>query len=245
MDGDGEANALAFALDGDVEADELAIEVDERAAATAGVDGGVGLEPILDGEGLIIEGGAAVFGAEDTAADGAAEAEGVTESEDCFTEEEVIIGGELDGGECFMIRGDEAEESDVTAGGADDGFGFEFASIGELDPDLGGALDDVKVCEDVAFFIDDDTGAEAEAGATGPVTVVEAVEFAEEVCEGVAVFDDFLRGDIDDGGHDCFHRLDDGVASGVSSGGRGGGLREDREREEESGCEEGGEFEAR
>lgn len=197
-DGDGEADALAFALDGDIEADELSIEVDEGAAAAAGVDGGVGLEPVLDGEGLVIEGGAAVFGAEDTAADGAAEAEGVTEGEDGFTEEEVIVGGELDGGELFFVRGDEAEEGDVASGGADDGFGFELAAIGELDPDFGGALDDVEVGEDVAFFVDDDTGAEAEAGVAGSVPVVESVEFAEEVGEGVAVFDDFFRGDIDD-----------------------------------------------
>jgi hypothetical protein len=240
-DGDGEADSLAFALDGDIEADELAIEVDEGAAAAAGVDGGVGLEPVFDGEGLVIEGGSAVFGAEDTAADGAAEAEGVTEGEDGFTEEEVVVGSELDGGELFFVRGDEAEEGDVASGGADDGFGFELAAIGELDPDFGGALDDVEVGEDVAFFVDDDAGAEAEAGATGAVAVVEAVEFAEELGEGVAVFDDFFRGDIDDGGHDVFDGLDDVVTSG---GGGGGGIGGGGEREEECGGEDCGGLEA-
>ncbi len=227
-DGDGEADALTFAVDGDVEADELTVEVDEGAAAAAGVDGGIGLEPVLDGEGLVLEGGAAVFGAEDTAADGAAEAEGVAEGEDRFAEEEVVVGSELDGGELLLVRGDEAEEGDVASGGADDGFGFELAAIGELDPDFGGALNDVEVSEDVAFFVDDDAGAEAEAGAAGAVAVVEAVEFAKEFGEGVAIFDDFFRGDIDDAGHDLFDRVDDLIASG---GGRIGGLRWYGERE--------------
>jgi hypothetical protein len=57
---------------------------------------------------------------------------------------------------------------------------------------------------------------------------VEAVEFAKEFGEGVAIFDDFFRGDIDDAGHDLFDRVDDLIASG---GGRIGGLRWYGERE--------------
>ena len=53
VDGDGEADALVaagVAGDGRVDADDLAVEVDQRAAAVAGVDGGVGLQEVLEAD---------------------------------------------------------------------------------------------------------------------------------------------------------------------------------------------------
>jgi hypothetical protein len=92
---------------------------------------------------------------------------------------------------------------------------FELASVGELDPDFRGALDHVQVGEDIAFFVDKDAGPEAETGAAGAVAVVVAPELTKEVSEGVAVFNDFFRGDVDDGGHDAFDRLDHDIAAWV------------------------------
>ena len=51
VDGDGEADPLVaagVAGDGRVDADDLAAEVDQRAAAVAGIDGGVGLQEVLE-----------------------------------------------------------------------------------------------------------------------------------------------------------------------------------------------------
>ena len=53
VDGDGEADPLVaagVAGDGRVDADDLAAEVDQRAAAVAGIDGGVGLQEVLEAD---------------------------------------------------------------------------------------------------------------------------------------------------------------------------------------------------
>src|SRR5262249_56745153 len=62
--GDGHADALPAAraaLDGRVDADDLAFQVDQRAARVAGVDGGVGLEEVL----VHVDAKAAALGADD------------------------------------------------------------------------------------------------------------------------------------------------------------------------------------
>ena len=48
VDRDGEADALAAAGDGGVDADDLAARVEQRAAAVAGVDRGVGLDEVVE-----------------------------------------------------------------------------------------------------------------------------------------------------------------------------------------------------
>ena len=47
VDGDGKADAATLGLDDGVDADDLAAQVEERAAAVAGVDRGVGLDEIV------------------------------------------------------------------------------------------------------------------------------------------------------------------------------------------------------
>jgi hypothetical protein len=137
------------------------MEVDEGAAAVAGVDGGVGLEAVADAQGGITAGLDAAFGTEDAAADGAAEVEGVAEGQDGFTEEEVVLGGELDGSEFDSGRGDDFQQGGVLVGVDGDEPGLVLVSVaGELDPDLAGALDDVVVGEEVAVVGDDDAGAQ-------------------------------------------------------------------------------------
>src|SRR5439155_15154953 len=51
--------------DGGVDADDLAVEVDEGSAAGAGVDGGVGLEEVLDADGVPERDLAAIASADD------------------------------------------------------------------------------------------------------------------------------------------------------------------------------------
>ena len=46
---DGEADPLGAGADGDVDADQLAVDVHQRAARIAGVDAGVGLDQRLVG----------------------------------------------------------------------------------------------------------------------------------------------------------------------------------------------------
>ena len=53
VDRRGEADALrAAAADGGVDADDLAVDVEQRAAGVAEVDGGVGLDEVLERAGL-------------------------------------------------------------------------------------------------------------------------------------------------------------------------------------------------
>ena len=81
VDGDGEADAhvaAGAAGDGGVDADDLAVRVDQRAAAVAGVDGGVGLDEVL------VVGDAdvgAALGADDAGGDGLVEAERIADGE--------------------------------------------------------------------------------------------------------------------------------------------------------------------
>src|SRR5262245_9023053 len=77
LDRDREAEALGVAGDGGVDADHRAGGVEERAAAVAGVDRGVGLEEVREadraaGE-LVLDGDAAAGGRDDPLRDGLGE----------------------------------------------------------------------------------------------------------------------------------------------------------------------------
>ena len=78
--GDGEAEALGREDDGGVDADDFAAGVDERAAGVAGVEGGVGLDDVVDEPaGGAAEGSA--HGADDAGGDGGLEAVGIADGD--------------------------------------------------------------------------------------------------------------------------------------------------------------------
>src|SRR6266404_981079 len=79
FDGYGKSDTVTFAVNGHVQTNELAAQVDERPAAAAGVDGRVGLEPVGDVQRLVLQGRAPVFGTEDAAADRTAQAERIAQ----------------------------------------------------------------------------------------------------------------------------------------------------------------------
>src|SRR5438105_6999921 len=72
VDGNAEGDAAVAARvrgDGCVDADDLAVQVDKRSAARAGVDGGVGLKKVLDADGGSQADLAALAGADDAVRD--------------------------------------------------------------------------------------------------------------------------------------------------------------------------------
>jgi hypothetical protein len=77
VDGDGEAEALAAGVDGGVDGDDLALEVEQRAAARAGGDRGVGLQEVDVAVGVEAE-AAAALGRDDAGAGGLLEAHGAS-----------------------------------------------------------------------------------------------------------------------------------------------------------------------
>ena len=70
----GEAYALGLAVDGGADADDVAVHVDDGAAAVAVVDGGVGLDHVVEDAVLGVDG--AALGADDAEGDGGAAFEG-------------------------------------------------------------------------------------------------------------------------------------------------------------------------
>ena len=55
FDGNGETDAVAFAVNRHVQSNQFAFQISERAAAAAGVDGGVGLQPVSHVQQLILQ----------------------------------------------------------------------------------------------------------------------------------------------------------------------------------------------
>ena len=218
-DGHGEADVLGVLIDGDVESDHLAVNVEEGPSGVAGIDGGIGLEDVAV-EDLAVVAGFAVFGGKNPDGDGVGEAEGIAEDDHGFAEVKVVVGGEGNGGEGVgAVDFNEGEVVDFVAGeyGA-----FVDGFVGEHDADAGGALDDMEVGEDVAVGMDDDAGAEGvldliAGGGWGTEEVPEehVEEIAAEPKAGIGVdpADHAFGSDVDHGGHSGFHRLDNGGAA--------------------------------
>ena len=208
---DGEADALGGGDDGGVDADDLGAGVEEGAAGVAGVEGGVGLEDVVD-EAAGAGGEGAAEGADDAGGDGVFEAEGIADGDGDLAD--VDFAGIAEG-EVGEIREIDAEDGEVGVGVVADDFGAGFAEVGGLDADFVGAVDDVAVGHDEAVGGDEEAGAAA-AG---------------------AIFGAGL--DVEDGGAGLPDGGDDGVGVGVEElvvGGRVGrtaggvavGLAEDR-----------------
>src|SRR6185437_4483112 len=86
---DGERETLRLLDDGDVDADDLALRVDQRATGVARVDGGVGLDDVLDHLAAIARKGA-MERADDADGDGALQADRAANRDDKLTHLEPV-----------------------------------------------------------------------------------------------------------------------------------------------------------
>ena len=97
FDGNGKSETLSLPMDGHVDADEFAVEIHKRPAAVAGIDGGIGLQPVGDIERGVGLGRAPGFAAENAATHRAAEAKGIAQREHRFAQQQIVIAREGDG----------------------------------------------------------------------------------------------------------------------------------------------------
>ena len=204
-DGDGEADALGVGADGGVDADDLAVGVEEGTAGIAGVDGAVG----LDEAGVGLGGGdveGAIDGGDDAAGHGAGIAEGVADGVGGFADLEVFGSTEGDGFERFAGEGDDFENGQVVFVVGGDDLGFELVAVAEDALDVGALFHDVFIGDDVAGGVNDKAGAEGLelGGADEFLAVFGGEEFqGHHVNGGIsgsdALGDGVGGGDVDDG----------------------------------------------
>ena len=149
--------ALAAAGRGDhgVDADDLAMGVEQRAAGVAGIDGGVGLD------GLVNIGAVGLLhladGADDAARHGSVEdAERIADGEHLLADLEA--GAVAQGHGLKVGRLDLNDGEVVRLVSSDDG-GRVVLLVLEDDLEFTRAVDDVVVGEDVAFLVNDEAGA--------------------------------------------------------------------------------------
>ncbi len=160
VDGHGEADPDVAAAprrdDRGVDADELAVERDQRAARIAGVDRGVGLDEVL-----------VAFRVDprpperrdDAARHGLAEAEGIADGDDEIAHQQFLG---IAKGHLGQVLGVDPEHRDVGGRIAADQLGLEAPVVAKGDADLVGILDHVAVGQHEAVpGIDDDARARA------------------------------------------------------------------------------------
>ncbi len=151
----GEADALTLADDHRVDADHLAVEVDERAARVARVDAGVGLEVVLD---RVDADAAAALGAEHAGRHAVAEAEGRADREDPLADARRVAVAEV----CLLevLRVD-ANHGEIGRRVAADDPRRKHPAVTEADGDRPRVFDDMVVGEDRAVVREDHPRAEA------------------------------------------------------------------------------------
>ena len=158
---DGEAEALGEGQFHVGHADDLAPQVEERAAGVAGIDlrRGLQIERALHLPGLR---------ADDAFGDGAFESQRAADGEDAFAHAQNLRVSERDEGELrrlLVLDLQQREIGELVHGHDADllvaaAFELAVALVVDLDGDLGLALDDVEIGDEVAVFVDEETGAE-------------------------------------------------------------------------------------
>ena len=212
--GNGEADAGAAIVDRDVDADDLTVDVEQRAAGVAGIDDGAGLDEVAEVL-LAAQGDLAGGGRDDARGDGAAETEGVADRDHRLAEHDVTGAAELGGREA-LVR-DDLEDGDVVLLVGADETGLVLATVEEADRDAVGAADDVVVRDHVALLVDDHAGAEREVAQRAAALL--GLGVLEEVAEHAASADELLRVDVDDAGIHLLDRDDDRTAPTLAGGG--------------------------
>ena len=137
-----------------VDADDLAIEVEQRAAGIAAIDGGVGLDVVVVRTGIDV----AVARRDDAGGHRAAEAERIADRDHPFAEPQLVGIAELHGLERLLRLHPQQREIDL--GVAAEDLRLEARAVVEDDGDLVGVGDDVIVGDHDAGRIDDEAGAQ-------------------------------------------------------------------------------------
>ncbi len=137
-----------------VDADHFAIEVEQRAAGIAAVDGGVGLDVVVIGA----RGDVAVARRDDAGRHRAAEAERIADRDHPFAEPQLVGIAEFHRDQRLARL--EFQHRQIGLLVDADHFGLELAAVVHDDVDLVGIGDDVIVGHDDARGIDDEAGAE-------------------------------------------------------------------------------------
>ncbi len=209
-----------------VDADDLAPEIEQRAAGVARIDRGVRLDV---GDQVFLR-QVASLGADDARGHRVLETEGLADRDDPLAHLELV---RIADRHLRQIPGFDLQHGDVGAlVGADD-LGLELATVGELDADLVGAVDDVGVGDEVAVGRDDETRTDRLLVelALRPAASRNLAEAAEEFVERVvfgklrqALSLHLLRDvDADDGRALLFVQVGEVGKSGRASLGRGRG----------------------
>jgi len=234
--GDGKADPLTRGHDGGVDADDLAVEVDQRTTGVPRIDGGVGLDEVVKGSGADDP----ALGADDTERDGVFQAEGIADGQNPGPDLEIRGVAEFEIGQIGLAV--DFQQRQVGFLVAADDFGLDrLFVVAELDLDLVGAVHHVVIGDDVAVRGDDEARAQGTLlmrlghaaslalGAEESIELVEevvhgaaatAVELFEEIAHALLGFDGFCGGDIDDGRPVFFHQFGD-VRQGDAGHGQG------------------------
>ena len=159
--GNGEGIARVGAClgcDGGVDADEVAVQIDQGASAVARIDCGIGLEKTLhrmDVLGCVgfQEADVAAFGADDSGCDGRGQIERVADGQHPLADAHVVGVSEGHGGQ--GSRRLNLQDGQVGAGVAADHLCGVGLSIGGAHPNVACTLDDVVVGDNQAFVVHD------------------------------------------------------------------------------------------
>ena len=139
-------------VDGGVDADDLPVQVEERAAAVAGVDRRVGLDEVVVGAGA----DRARLGAHDAHRDGVAEAERIADGDDVFADAQTVRSSRARP-TADRARPHELEHGEVELRVAPARpWRRTRARRRSLTLDLIGVFDDVRVGDDVTRSVDDE-----------------------------------------------------------------------------------------
>ena len=154
VDRDGKPDALAVGDDGRVDAHHLAVQVQQRSAAVARVDGGVGLDEIVIGTGA----DDAALGADDAGRNGLLQAEGTADGHHPFAD--LQVRGAAQAGHGQVALGLDLDQGQVGLRIAADDLGLELALVLEFYLDVVGVFDDMVVGDDVTALVNDKPGAD-------------------------------------------------------------------------------------
>src|SRR6202040_175562 len=160
-----------------VDADDFALEVEQRPARVAAVDRGVGLNAVVVGPGIEL----AVAPGHDAGGDAAAEAERIADRDHPFAQPYLLGVAELHRLE--RLVGLPAQQRDVGFLTPADQLGLELGAVVEDDVDLVGFRDHVIVGYHDSLRIDDEAGAERIDAARRPLAVLLAAAVAVELLE--------------------------------------------------------------
>ena len=153
--GNGKADALGGVNDGRVHADHQPLRIEQRAAAVARVEGGVGLDHVVDQVPGDAAQGAAQR-ADDAGGDGGIETEGAADGHDQLADPQAGRFAELGVGEPGVFG---LDDGDVGPGVGPDDVAIDFAAVVQANTQPARAADDVVIGEEKSVGSDQKAGA--------------------------------------------------------------------------------------